>query len=708
MSGEGKKLSLREKMAQKGKLKSKVEEFYAPPGNQFGMMNQFGQPNMFAGFGMNNQMPGMYGGYNGNTGYGYGGYQGMNMGGMQGQGGYMGNNMFQQNQQMLNNFMYQQQMMGQQQQQDQNDTQQDQQEVEEEPAQQEEVQHQPKQDRGQFGYPDNTNDNEAFPTLGGGNSGGYKKNNRRNNYNNNNSGNDGYNGNGGRGFRNNNNNGGYNRNNRRNNYNNNNGGYNNRGYNKRNNNYNNGYSNGYDQDDDYDQYGGGGYRNNNEYDDYRDDDYNNKNSYKKGDNGKGGKQAEDDQDDAYGGYYGDKGANNTVQTKKKNKKKKKNTAPKVIPSTSKPKVVASTSKVIASTTKKAKGAASKKTEEKPAPKVKGKKGRKGRRGNKGPTMKKEEVVDLQKIKGKVENQGRLFDETKEAMNIIIIGHVDSGKSTICGNMLVRSGKVDKDELRKYEIEAKEKGRESWIWAYVMDINEEERDKGKTVEVGKASFDLPNKRYIILDCPGHKNYVPNMIAGAAQADVAALVVSAKSGEFEAGFERAGQTREHAILASNMGSSSLIVIVNKMDECEWKKERFDYIQNNLTPFLEETCGYDISKRVTWVPVDGFHGVNIDSPVGKETCGWYDGGTLFDVMDALPKVSREQRNCLRIPVLDASKEQGNLAIFGKIESGVVREGMKVVVLPSKKEFTATKIFDNEDNEVALAESGDNVKVS
>lgn len=168
-------------------------------------------------------------------------------------------------------------------------------------------------------------------------------------------------------------------------------------------------------------------------------------------------------------------------------------------------------------------------------------------------FKKEEIVDVMKIRNKEGNEERVFDIEKEAMNLIIIGHVDSGKSTICGNALVLSGKVEEDELRKYEQEAKEKGRESWIWAYVMDINEEERDKGKTVEVGKASFDLEKKRYIILDCPGHKNYVPNMIAAAAQADVAALVVSAKSGEFEAGFERGGQTNEHAILASNMGSS-----------------------------------------------------------------------------------------------------------------------------------------------------------
>ena len=122
--------------------------------------------------------------------------------------------------------------------------------------------------------------------------------------------------------------------------------------------------------------------------------------------------------------------------------------------------------------------------------------------------------------------------------------------------------VDERTMAKYEKEAKEKNRESWYLAYIMDTNEEERARGKTVEVGRAHFATAKKRYTLLDAPGHKNYVPNMIGGASQADVGVLVISARKGEFEAGFDRGGQTREHAMLAKTLGLQKLVVLVNKM--------------------------------------------------------------------------------------------------------------------------------------------------
>ena len=181
---------------------------------------------------------------------------------------------------------------------------------------------------------------------------------------------------------------------------------------------------------------------------------------------------------------------------------------------------------------------------------------------------------------------------KPHLNIVFIGHVDAGKSTMGGNILFLCGMVDKRTMEKYEKEAKEAGRESWYLSWALDSTAQEREKvslfsgesraishpiqndqGKTVEVGRAYFETEKRRYTILDAPGHKNFVPSMISGAAQADVAVLVISAREGEFETGFEKGGQTREHAMLVKTAGVSKLIVVVNKMDDptVNWDKER-----------------------------------------------------------------------------------------------------------------------------------------
>ena len=159
------------------------------------------------------------------------------------------------------------------------------------------------------------------------------------------------------------------------------------------------------------------------------------------------------------------------------------------------------------------------------------------------------------------------DTEREPCSIVFIGHVDHGKSTISGNLMYLMGVVDARTIEKYKQEAKDKGRDSWWLAYVMDVSDEEKAKGKTIEVGRAQFDTPKKKYTIFDAPGHKNYVPNMIMGAALADFGGLVISARKGEFEAGFDKDGQTREHAQLAKSLGVQKLIIIVNKMDDAKW---------------------------------------------------------------------------------------------------------------------------------------------
>merc|ERR1712125_229922 len=194
------------------------------------------------------------------------------------------------------------------------------------------------------------------------------------------------------------------------------------------------------------------------------------------------------------------------------------------------------------------------------------------------------------------------------MNVVFIGHVDAGKSTTCGNILFLCNCVDERQVEKYQKEAKDKNRESWFLAYIMDTNEEEKAKGKTVEVGRAHFETENKRFTILDAPGHKSYVPNMIAGASAADVGVLLISARKGEFETGFEKGGQTREHVLLAKTLGVEKLLCAINKMDDSSvgWSQERYNEITNKVSPFLKAN-GFK-ENQFSFLPISGLKGHNI----------------------------------------------------------------------------------------------------
>ena len=241
-------------------------------------------------------------------------------------------------------------------------------------------------------------------------------------------------------------------------------------------------------------------------------------------------------------------------------------------------------------------------------------------------------------------------------------------------------------------------------AYIMDVNEEERAKGKTVEVGRAFFETEAKRYTVLDAPGHKNYVPNMIAGAAQADVAVLVIAARKGEFETGFERGGQTREHAQLAKTLGVAKLVVVVNKMDSYDWSKERFDEITTKLTPFLKQ-CGYNTKKDVQFIPISGLTGANIRDAVKEDVCPWYKGTTLFATLDALEPQDRDPRASVRMPVIDKYKDSG-CVVMGKVEAGTARVGSRMVMMPNKQPVKVLGVWRDEE-EVDFAGPGENVKL-
>lgn len=308
-------------------------------------------------------------------------------------------------------------------------------------------------------------------------------------------------------------------------------------------------------------------------------------------------------------------------------------------------------------------------------------------------------------------------DPREHLNLVFIGHVDAGKSTLSGNILYLTDNVDKRTIERYEKEAKERNRESWFLAFIMDTNEEERAKGKTVEVGRAHFETDVKRYTIMDAPGHKNYVPNMIMGASQADVGILVISARKGEFETGFEKGGQTREHAMLAKTLGVSFLVVVINKMDDptVKWEKARFDECVTKLRPFLKG-CGFTIKREVKFMPISGLNGANVKDEVDPSVCPWwkpsYTKGenntkisTLLALLDSLEISGRDAQAPLRIPVLDRYVDRGTIAM-GKVESGVVRPGMKVTIMPTRTTYKVDGVWANEEP-VSGARPGENVLV-
>ncbi|KAI3990999.1 hypothetical protein MKX01_026183 [Papaver californicum] len=319
-----------------------------------------------------------------------------------------------------------------------------------------------------------------------------------------------------------------------------------------------------------------------------------------------------------------------------------------------------------------------------------------------PAVKDEEMASPENAKEVEEKE----EQTKRHLNVVFIGHVDAGKSTAGGQILFLSGQVDDRTIQKYEKEAKDKSRESWYMAYIMDTNEEERVKGKTVEVGRAHFETENTRFTILDAPGHKSYVPNMISGASQADIGVLVISARKGEFETGYERGGQTREHVLLAKTLGVSKLLVVVNKMDDptVQWSKERYTEIESKMIPFLKSS-GYNVKKDVQFLPISALLGSNMQTRMDKSVCPWWDGPCLFEVMDVIEVPLRDPKGPVRMPIIDKFKDMGTV-VMGKIESGSIREGDNLLVLPNKAHVKVLAVYCDE-NKVRRAAPGENVRV-
>ncbi len=289
------------------------------------------------------------------------------------------------------------------------------------------------------------------------------------------------------------------------------------------------------------------------------------------------------------------------------------------------------------------------------------------------------------------------------LNLVIMGHVDHGKSTTTGHMLYLAGAIDDRTIKAFEEEARKMGKETFKFAWVLDNLKEERERGLTIDLRFLKFETKKYYFTVIDAPGHRDFVKNMITGASQADGAILFVSAKRGEFEAGIGPGGQTREHAFLAFTLGVNQLVVAVNKMDDqsVNWGEERFNDIKNEVSRTLK-MVGYK-AERIHFVPTSGWTGDNLVKKSDKMP--WYKGPTLIDALDEFVQPSKPTGKPLRVPVQDVYTITGIGTVpVGRVETGVLKEGDEVVFMPSNKKGEV-KSLEMHHTKIPKAEPGDNI---
>ena len=283
---------------------------------------------------------------------------------------------------------------------------------------------------------------------------------------------------------------------------------------------------------------------------------------------------------------------------------------------------------------------------------------------------------------------------KEHLNIVFIGHVDAGKSTTVGRILYESGKIPEQTIKKLKEEAEKLGKATFEFAFVMDRLKEERERGVTIDVAHQDFETDKYFFTIIDAPGHRDFVKNMITGASQADAAVLVVSGKDGVQP-------QTKEHAFLAKVLGINQLIVLISKMDAINYDEKRYNEVKEEVTNLLK-SIGYDVSK-IPIIPASSYFGDNLVKKSDKTP--WYNGPTLFEALDKLVVPPKPVDKPLRIPIQDVYNVTGHgLVAVGKVETGKLRKGEKVVIMPLNKTAEVKKI-ETHHQEIEEALPGDNI---
>ncbi|XP_057516565.1 uncharacterized protein LOC130797815 isoform X2 [Amaranthus tricolor] len=296
---------------------------------------------------------------------------------------------------------------------------------------------------------------------------------------------------------------------------------------------------------------------------------------------------------------------------------------------------------------------------------------------------------------------------KDQLNLAIVGHVDSGKSTLSGRLLHLLGQISKKQMHKYEKEAKEQGKGSFAYAWALDDSVEERERGITMTVAVAYFDTKKYHVVVLDSPGHKDFVPNMISGATQADAAILLIDASVGAYETGMDNiGGQSREHAQIIRSFGVDQIVVAINKMDVVEYSKERFELIKHQVGSFLGQ-CGFKESF-ISWVPLSAIENQNlVCSATDVRLNSWYKGPYLLDAIDSLRLPSRDYEKPLLMPICDVVKAHSMaVSACGKLEAGALQIGSKVLVMPLG-DTTSVRSIERNSQPCDIARAGENVSV-
>ena len=256
------------------------------------------------------------------------------------------------------------------------------------------------------------------------------------------------------------------------------------------------------------------------------------------------------------------------------------------------------------------------------------------------------------------------------MNIVFVGHVDHGKSTCVGQLIFLSGIISENEMRKLREEAERQGKPGFEFAYIMDRIKEERERGVTIDLAYQKLITPKRQITIIDAPGHKDFVKNMITGASQADAAFLTIAAKEGVQP-------QTNEHLMLLRTMGVKQIAVLINKMDTVEYKEEAFNKVKEEVSKLLK-IIGID-PKRTTFMAVSGLKGDNIKEK--SANMPWYKGPTLWEQFDLFEEIEKPIHLPMRMPIQDVYDITGIGTVpVGKVETGILKVGQKVKVLPGR----------------------------